>query len=764
MDSEDSSSGHSARDTSRLKDSVAMVIRQLQPNQQPTRLQSEEIPESDDGEAVDDAKASHTNDDHAYNGSNVEDEFIKHEENENDSIDFDGIPSRRHSISSAGSQNSPSLASSKGDTAISDRHSLKEEPNNTQDDPTPSTPHRRESEPSRHQHLSELPFFSPYSTVPPTPTQPPSHHPSTHRHHHHNPYPRKRSRSLSADPAAAATPALLSRGLSPSRPFKRHKTATFNRAYLALLNDDILDAASHFTTTTTAAAAAAATSPDNNSSDQHNNDLAPSQVGLTHWSAAEKTLFFEALARLGADDARGIAARVRTKGEMEVRAYLALLRAEAAQREKGGRGVKERWVTPVEMPAAVELSQACCAALEEAADAVSLRQEAYEEEVERKRWGGGEHWLIGKGNWREVESEPPEGMEAILGLLKVGNWLWLSERVFMNAAVEEYNWASVAEEKPAVRATALEDFYAIALEITRRLVAATIFVAESRVRAKSKQDPRVRRRVRREDAEAAALSLGLPTNSRNFWAKCARRLRLDVYGDEDQDVPGWEGEREEPGPMSYDDVERALGLEVEERVEGDAASDEETEPSEDEGEFKDDLASLSGSDNGSIELGAGAQYDTEDDEPFSEDEAEKEAIQHEMNEILHHSALEYPEYFKARKALRKRIRAERAHEAYADALDAKASYHEEKRLWALLERKPPMELAKVEVPAEPPKLTKRTADDLVRGFARIPGDWKSKLEVVPSRWEMEYAVAQEEKKQQKANAAAAARAESDDEN
>ncbi|KAK3306668.1 uncharacterized protein B0T15DRAFT_527910 [Chaetomium strumarium] len=417
------------------------------------------------------------------------------------------------------------------------------------------------------------------------------------------------------------------------------------------------------------------------------------------------------------------------------------------------------------MPAAVELSQACCAALEEAADAVSLRQEAYEERAERKRWGGGDHWLIGKRNWREVERDPPEGMEAVLGLLKAGNWLWLSERVFMNSTVEEYNWASVGEEKPAVRATALEDFYAIALEITRRLVAATIFVAESRVRAKSRQDVRVRRRVRRQDVEAAALSLGLSMNRRGFWARCARRLRLDIHGDEDQgqDVPDWVGQREEREPMSYDEVERALGLEPD-SVEEDTASDDEADSSGDDAEIRDDLAALPDSDSGSIELGAGTQYDTEYEESPVEDEAEKEAIQREMNEILHHSALEYPETSTARNALRKRIRAERAHEAYADAVDAKASYHEEKRLWALLGRKPPMELAKVDVPAEPPKDTKKTVDDLVRGFARIPGDWRSKLENVPSWWEMEYAVAQEERRQQEAYAVTAAAVDSDDGN
>jgi len=315
----------------------------------------------------------------------------------------------------------------------------------------------------------------------------------------------------------------------------------------------------------------------------------------------------------------------------------------------------------------------------------------------------------------------------------------------MNASVDEYNWERVAGELPAVRATALEDFYALAVEVTRRLVAATIFVGEARVKARRQLYPDARKRVWVQDVEAAALSLGLPTNSRQFWAKCARRLRLDVYDDEVGDVGEWDGEGEQ-GPMSYDEVERALGLD---RESTEAVHDEKSEEDEEEEEgdqIDDDLMSVSGSDHGSVELGAGTTYATEYEEPLPEqDKAEKEAVKREMNEVLVHSALEYPGTGNARGALRNRIRAERAHEAYADKLDARASYYEEKRLWAMLERQPPMELVKPDASEEPPKCSKRGVDELIRGFSRTPGDWRSKLEVVPSRWEMEYALAEKKK-------------------
>jgi hypothetical protein len=341
-----------------------------------------------------------------------------------------------------------------------------------------------------------------------------------------------------------------------------------------------------------------------------------------------------------------------------------------------------------------------------------------------------------------------------VGLFRVRKWLGLAERVFMNAKVEEYNWMSVAEERPAVRATALEDFYALAVSVTRRLVAATIYVGESRVRAKREVYPGARSRVWRQDVEAAALSLGLPTNSRKFWAKCARRLRLDVVDEEEDggDVSGWDGEEDEREPMSYDAVERALGLDLE-SAQGDSPNDEEDEEDSSLSEEENDggVASAPESDTGSIDLGAGVPYASEQEEVFDEeDEAEKEAVDREMNEMLVHSALEYPKTKRARDVLRNRIRAARTHEAYAAALDARASYCEEKRLWAMLDRQPPMELAKVEAPEKPPRCTKRTVDDLIRGFSRTPGggDWRSKLEAVPSRWEMEYALVEEKKQEQ----------------
>ncbi|KAL1840561.1 hypothetical protein VTJ49DRAFT_335 [Mycothermus thermophilus] len=720
-----------------------MVLRQLQPKPRQRQV-SHEIAESDDDEGVDagDSDQSTEGDpsgDQKDGDGDVDHSVKKDSDEEDPNNDSPKPPRRRGSMPSSDSEYDPSDEEA-GSPALSDRVSIKAEPG-TQPLATTSIPHLR----------SRSSPFSPTHIIPPTPA-----------HARHYSYSSQRKRSRSSSPSAITD--------IPARPTKYARTKTFNHSYLSLLNEDILSAADRFTP---------ADRDPSTGELPPEHDLPASQLGLTLWSDTEKALFFEALARLGpAANPADIAGRVQTKSAVEVAAYLAFLRESAREFDSG--------VTPAEIPAAIELSQACCAALEEAADAVASRQEAYEEGIEKKKWGD-EAWLVGRGNWRELEREmlgrmgttaSEDGTAAIkddpeqhnrfkatppmksFELLRVGAWLRLSERIFMNSAIDDYNWASVADssrnDTPALRATALEDFYELTVEVTRRLVAATIWMSESRVRARRMLYPNARWRVWKQDAEAAALSLGLKTNTREFWAKCARRLRLDVYNDED-DGEGWDGD-EERRPMSYDHVERALGLEVEVREESD--NDVDMYDSSSESEEKDvelDHSPAEDSDAGSVELGGASPYTTEfeeaDEEPGAEaedDEAEKAAIQQEMTEALVHSALEFPKSRHAKAALRNSIRAERANEAYSDRLDARASYAEEKRLWTMLGRVPPHELEKpAALEGEPKVTTKRRVDDLLRAFARTPGDWRSTLEAVPSRWEMEYALVEEERKKWK---------------
>ncbi|KAI2607383.1 uncharacterized protein GGS25DRAFT_331083 [Hypoxylon fragiforme] len=375
---------------------------------------------------------------------------------------------------------------------------------------------------------------------------------------------RKRRRRRTTDPSSIIIP-----------PPKRQK-GVFNPRYLSLLNEEITSVAS------------------SGLSDEHSlRPLPPGQIGAVFWSPAEKHAFFTAMSRLGRDDVSGIAARITTKSDLEVRQYVALLdaadRARCADEEK-----RRRMVRPVDIPAAAELSMELCLAFEEAADGIAVRQETYEATLEQKRWAG--RWLItpqlatvlehqGKRRRRQLpqqhhhhhQEQDETGVEERIDnpetndplpfaeLFILSNWLKLSNRIFMNSSVlADGNWRSISEEPPSIRATALSDFHALALSVTRRLVSATLYMAGSRIRMKQSGDRKTRTTkglVKIKDVLAAAASVGMKENSHEFWARAARRLRLDVYDDGKE----WEGRG--GSAMTDDDIDLSDEEEEEEEEE-----------------------------------------------------------------------------------------------------------------------------------------------------------------------------------------------------
>lgn len=499
---------------------------------------------------------------------------------------------------------------------------------------------------------------------------------------------------------------------SDERPFKRAKGA-FNREYLNLLNVDIEDAAAQYVPHDEA-------------------ELPPSQIGLTYWTSVEKELFFTALSRLGRDDAPGIARRIRTKGELEVRQYLRLLQDATVARK---REYELEPLYPQDFPAAVEIGAQCSTALEVAADGIASRQERHEESVEEMRWD--DDWLITPFNYRTLEKEAPPNMPS-LRLFRVSTWLQLSERLFMNANYPENNWQHVSDDNPSIRTTALEDFYSLAVSVTKRLVAATIYVSESRARAKQDLDSRTKdsELVWPKDVEAAALSLGLKTNSKKFWTGCARRLRVDVIDDEDDsDDDSEDGDgahmggrrKSEDGqePMTYDEVEAALGgLKETEYMKSEEQDDESAElVSLSDTPSLDDLSDLS-----DLPPGAVPEPEPEEhDEPVMDIDEDK--VQKEAKELLLHTAMPYPLTTRTRRAVEGRIRSELQHVAYADAVDAKASQREERRLWNMLGRDPPDEVDRVKLPDRAPRRAMHTVDDMYPSS----GNWRDNLSYV-SEW------------------------------
>ncbi|KAF7558728.1 hypothetical protein G7046_g5419 [Stylonectria norvegica] len=468
------------------------------------------------------------------------------------------------------------------------------------------------------------------------------------------------------------------------RPFKRHK-GVLNNDYLDLLNRDIEDAAHRVCLADEA-------------------DAGPSQLGLTFWSALEKKLFFEGLGRLGQDDLLGLASSIGTKSVIEVNHYIIILRRAQLVRQKAG---LRPAIELAEYPAAIELSQQCCHALDEAADAVSVRQERKEEQREESKWG--ESWnftpkiarMLDKGE-RPAEDRPL----ACAQVFKVHAWLKLSDRIFMNSSIPGENWHFIDENPPSMWATTFDDFYSLAVSVTRRLVQTTLFMAASRIKAKKDLVSKTGNIVKPRDVEAAIASLGLAPNAQEFWRKCAQRLRLDVY-----DEPPDRYEEGDEEALTYEEVEAALsdGQAVESTVEQPAT-------------IIDEPSSELPSDEDSID-------ESEFETSYSLSDEEELAINQEANEVLQYSAADFPETHRTKQSLKHRIATEHQQERYAKDVDRYASYQAETEMWDLLQKKPPMELPRLQ---EPGPLARSKLD--VESIFPIGRDWRSKTKY-QNEWE-----------------------------
>ncbi|KAG6004156.1 hypothetical protein E4U21_001373 [Claviceps maximensis] len=481
-------------------------------------------------------------------------------------------------------------------------------------------------------------------------------------------------------------------GASVFRPFKRQK-GMFNAEYLDLLNRDIDDAAQRVCL-------------------DKEVQFSKSQIGLTKWSAVEKRHFFEAVSRLGKYDLPGIAARVVTKSEIEVQQYICLLRDGIEQRKSQN---SRSYLETAQYPAAVELSQQCCHAQEEAADAISVRQERREEQREELKWGS--NWNItpsmAKKLSRDLENGEPLLDEALrfAQLFHLPTWLKLSERAFMNSSIPGNNWHYVDDKQPSMWATAFDDFYSLAVSITRRLVQSTLYISSSRIRAKKELHPTTRDVVRKRDVEAAVASLNMPHNSHEMWRMCARRLRLDVFDqppnrDDDDDGAEVEPDETDAGdaaaatpsgaeeePMTYDEVEEELTVNAE------PTSDEQSQSpdprirtlamlSDDDSEFMDHLEDVD--DARVVSQEDSKQHGIEDEEEYE--------INRELREIQLYSTIDMRHVRRGKEALRLRIQTEKLQEAQAERHDNYASYQAEEEMWAVLQSKPPVELARVQEP------------------------------------------------------------------
>ena len=253
-----------------------------------------------------------------------------------------------------------------------------------------------------------------------------------------------------------------------------------------------------------------------------NIEFEASQLGITKWTAAEKELLFQALARRGRHDIRGIANALQSKSEVEVSAYCNLL--EETLKNIYIEGDPDGWLLRQEdIPAAYEISQDCCEALDEAATVIEDSEDS--------------------------KISPPVLPSDIL---KRNGFHNLSQDLFMNSQNPDYHGHSYSPRyTPWIHVNALNQLETRIISLTRRLMSTAILLAASRIRVSTRPDRTPRSLVRTDDIEGAAKILGLKPNSQEYWVTLARRQNLAVLGEPSEDDP--EGKE-----LRLRDVERRL--------------------------------------------------------------------------------------------------------------------------------------------------------------------------------------------------------------
>lgn len=463
--------------------------------------------------------------------------------------------------------------------------------------------------------------------------------------------------------------------------FKRQKRP-LNLAYLDILNHDIEEAALSV------------------SLDDHI-ELDPSQVGLTYWSALEKKQLYEAVSRVGISNLDAIVARVDTKSVLEVQHYLQFLQKALQARQTQAAGSNMKLLALAELPAAVELSNECCQAQEEAADSISLKQERHEQIRESTRWGS--YWDITPSiaaalDRRTAGSGLPEF--SFMPLFRLSDWLALSRRVFMNSAVPEGNWVNIDSNPPSIWTTCLEDFHSLALSLTRRIMQTALYIASSRIRTQAPGMSDLQMTVRARDIHAAVASLGLTQDSSKFWATAARRLRLNVH-----DSPAGDAADGpiDPEILSYDAVEAHLFSHGAPKRADSNTPTTSLPHTKTEAPQPSLVEETSGKDDAEEQSDESSSSEVEDGKygPFVEAEV-KEGLQYSVTTIR--------DIVRFREALTTRVLAEREAEDVAEHVDSRASAQAEAHMWKTLEKTPSHPLPKLKKTIHIPRSGIRVAD------------------------------------------------------
>ncbi|KAK4506169.1 hypothetical protein PRZ48_004134 [Zasmidium cellare] len=362
----------------------------------------------------------------------------------------------------------------------------------------------------------------------------------------------------------------------------------------------------------------------------------------------------------------------------------------------------------VDAPAAVEVSEECEDALEASADSLSTQINEHDISLQQAEFG--ENWLIDeesayyidlvfdqtpekeKSEESEhedakpsVSNEPPliAESDASITLLRPSSFLQLSRTLFMNSSDQ----ADLIEESvtsPAIFRGAFEDFHNLVISLTRRLVQVSLFQAMTRLRSgdSSRHDWTPSPQVREVDVRLALDVLGMTPNAHEYWAKVARRCKVDVLTESKKYMDGRQGSKTGV-KLTYDEVEAELGL--------DKNQGEDTQAESDDGTIDSDMFT---------------ETDTDEDVEIAKDDSKPPRKRK--------RALSPSSYIKAEVK-------------YLDAVDHNADVEEESRLWKMLRVDPPehISLQEVKLP-EHPGDGEPFADDW-RDALQYEAEWEHRL-------------------------------------
>lgn len=270
-----------------------------------------------------------------------------------------------------------------------------------------------------------------------------------------------------------------------------------------------------------------------------------SQIGAVVWQPYEKARLFRGLQRHGRDALHTLTKIVSSKSELEIKAYLDLLKQSELERQLYERQTKN--ISAADIATSIEIGGECERALNTAAEALEAYQEQYD--YAAAIWNYETAYIITSEVAQEIDAATEEaekqaedaevdGAESLTvasagKLFKLSHFTGLSTDLFMQGTAEQphENWMNLAvgEESPSLTQDAVTDFFNIVVGLTQRLVQSIIFTTESRLRATSSKNHTPQHTIRFEDVETSLDILNCQGDLWRYWIEFPGRRGLPVY-------------------------------------------------------------------------------------------------------------------------------------------------------------------------------------------------------------------------------------------